>query len=87
MRSSSPARTPKLQLMAEQPSIGECWIPPKKDTPHPRAKEKPQKDSRSGKIALRIKPYTCHDAWKAQTKPCVHQENLQRLSQMWPLSV
>ena len=45
MRSSSPARTSKLQLAAEQPSTGECWIPPKKDTPHPRAKEKPQKDS------------------------------------------
>ena len=42
--SSSPARTPKLQLTAEPPSTEECWIPPKKDTPHPRAKEKPQKD-------------------------------------------
>ena len=34
----------KLQLSAEQPLTGECWIPPKKDAPHPRAKEKPQKD-------------------------------------------
>ena len=41
---SSPARTPKLQLTAEQPSTGECWILPKKDTPCPRAKEKPQQD-------------------------------------------
>ena len=30
MHSSSPARTPKLQLAAEQPSTGDCWIPPKK---------------------------------------------------------
>ena len=43
MRSSSPARTPKLQLAAEQPSTGKCWIPPKKDIPHPRAKEKTQR--------------------------------------------
>ena len=34
MRSSSPARTPKLQLAAEQPLTGECWIPPKKKIPH-----------------------------------------------------
>ena len=31
--SSSPARTPKLQLTAEQPLTGECWIPPKKAKP------------------------------------------------------
>ena len=54
MRSSSPARTSKLQLAAEQPSTGECWIPPKKDTPHPRAKEKPQQGGRRGKITYRI---------------------------------
>ena len=41
--SSSPARTPKLQLAAEQPSMGGCWNPPKKkDTPYPRTNEKPQ---------------------------------------------
>ena len=44
--SSPPVRTPKLQLAAEQPSTGECWISPKKDTPHARAKKKPQQDSR-----------------------------------------
>ena len=37
---------------------GECWLPPKKDTPHPRAKEKPQQEGRRGEIALRIKPHT-----------------------------
>ena len=40
----SPVRTPKSQLASEQRSKEECWIPPKKDTPHPRAKVKPQQD-------------------------------------------
>ena len=56
--SSSPARTLKLQLTAEQLSIEECQIPAKNDAPSPRAKEKPQKDSKNGKIVFRIKPYT-----------------------------
>ena len=42
---SSPVRTPELQLAAEQLSTGECWISPKQDTPHPRAKKKSQQDS------------------------------------------
>jgi len=48
MHSSSPVRTPKLQLTTEQASTGKCWIPPKKYTPHPRANEKPQQDDRRG---------------------------------------
>ena len=58
VHSSPPARTPKLQLTPEQPSTGECWIPPKKETLHPRAKEKPQQDGRRGEIAFTIKPHT-----------------------------
>jgi len=58
VHSSSPVRTPKLQLAAEQPLTGECWITPGKDIPCPRAKEKPQQDGRRGKITFRIKPYT-----------------------------
>ena len=58
MYSSSPARTPKSQLAAEQPSTGEFWIPPKKDTPHPRAKGKPQQIRRQGVIAFKIKSQT-----------------------------
>ena len=53
MRSSSPARTPKLRLAAEQSSIGECWDPPKKDTLCPRAKEKLQQDGRRATIAFK----------------------------------
>ena len=51
-------RTPKLQLTAEQPSTEERWIPPKKYTPCPRAKEKSQQDSRRGEITFRIKSHT-----------------------------
>ena len=56
--SSSPGRSPKLQLGAEQPSTGECWIPPKKDIPRPRAKEKPKQDSKRGEISFRIKSHS-----------------------------
>ena len=42
MRTSFPERAPKSQLAAEQSLTGECWNPPKKDTPHPKTKKKPQ---------------------------------------------
>ena len=63
---SSPARTLKLQLAAEQPSTGECWIPQKKDTLCPRAK-KSQQDLESNLI-------TARDAQRVQTKPHAHQD-------------
>ena len=59
MCSSSLVKIPNLQLIAKQPRIGECWNPPIKDTPHPRAKEKPQKDGSRGEIIFRIKLHTC----------------------------
>ena len=68
MHSSSPVRTPKLQLTAEQSLTGKCWIPPKKDTPRPRAKEKPQQDSRRGKITFRLKPHTCQGCSEGSNK-------------------
>ena len=79
---SSPVRTPKLQLTAEQPSTGECWIPTKKDNLLPRAKEMPQQDGRRSKIAFRIKPHTHQRHSDGSNKPCVHQdpETPQRLS-------
>ena len=76
MLSSSPMRTPKLQLTAEQSTTGECWILSKKDTPRPRAKMKPQKDCRMGD--LESNPISASDAHKAQTKPYAHQETPQR---------
>jgi len=47
MCSSSPARIPKLQLTAGQPSTRQCRIPTKKVTLCPTAKEKPQQDGES----------------------------------------
>ena len=75
-------RTCAHQLAAEQP-LTECWITPKKDTPCPRAKEKPQKDGRRGEIMFTIKPHTWQRCLEAQTKLCVHQdpETPQRQSQ------
>ena len=56
MNSSSSARTPKLLLAAEQPSTGGCWNPPKKDTPCPKTKKKPQSDGRRGAIMIKSNP-------------------------------
>ena len=55
--SSSPARTPKLQLIAEQLLTRECWVPPKKD-PTSKVKGKPLQDGRRGEIEFTIKPYS-----------------------------
>ena len=43
----------------------------KKDTPHPKAKEKLQLDGRRGKIAFRIKPHTHQRCSEGPNKPCV----------------
>ena len=70
----------KIATAAEQPSTAECWIPPKKDTPHQRAKVKPQQDGRRGKIAYRIKPQIPERLRRFKKKPCVPQETPQRWS-------
>jgi len=82
---TSSARTLKLQLAAEQPSRGECWIPPKKDISRPRVKEEPWQDGRRGKSHLESNPIPTRDAQRAQTKPCALQdsETPQRLSQTY----
>ena len=51
-----------------------CWILPRKDTPRPRAKEKPQQDCRRGKIMFRIKPHTHQRHLEGSNKPCAHQD-------------
>ena len=56
--SFSPARIPNLKLAAEQLSTGERWIPPEKDTPPSRKKEKPHQDGRRGETEFRIKSQT-----------------------------
>ena len=65
--SPSPVRTPKLQLTAEQPLTGECWISPKKDMPRPRANKKPQQDGRRGEMTLESNLIPNRDAQRAQT--------------------
>ena len=40
--SSPPARAPKSQLATEQPLTGGRRNTPKKDSPHPKTKKKPQ---------------------------------------------
>ena len=83
MHLPSPERTPKLQLVAEQPLTGECWIPPKKYSPHPRAKEKPQQDGRRSRDAFRIKPHTWQRCLEGSNKTLCAPgpETPQRLSQ------
>ena len=51
--------------------------------PSPRAKEKPQQDSRRGEIAVRIQPHTHQRHSEGSSKPCAYQnpETPQRLRQ------
>ena len=76
-------RTSKLQLTAEQPSTGECVIPPRKETPCSRENKKPHQDGRRGKIAFKIKPHTCQRFSGGSNRICAYQdpEAPQRLSQ------
>ena len=87
MHSSFPARTPKLQLAAEQPLTGECWMPPKKDTLHKRAKEKPQQDGRRGEIMFIIKPHTRHRHLEGSNKTLCAPGNPRETEPDLPLSV
>ena len=91
MCSSSPARTPKLQLATEQTSTVECWIPlknktkqnkKKQDAPHPRAKKSKQ-NGRGVKLHLESNTLPPRYPQRAQIKPFVHQdsETQKRLSQ------
>ena len=56
MYSSPPARTPKLQLVVEQPSTGGPWNPPTKDTSCPKTKKELQQDGRRGAITIKSNP-------------------------------
>ena len=50
-------RTPKSQLIAEQPTTKKCWnLKKKKDTLHPKTKKKPQRDGRRGAIMIKSNP-------------------------------
>ena len=72
-----------MQLTAEQPSTGECWIPPQK-IPHVQGQRgSPNKRVEGAKSHLESNPIPARDAQRAQTKPYVPQdpETPQRLSQ------
>ena len=80
MCSSSLERTPKLQLAAEQPCTGECWISPKKKKKiqHVQGQRKsPRKMIGGEKSRLESKPTPTRDAQRAQKKKkkkaCAHQ--------------
>ena len=44
------------------------------DIPHPRARKKPQKDGRRGKIMFRIKSHTHQRHSEGSNIPCAHQD-------------
>ena len=77
MCSSSPARTPKLQLTAKQPSSGEWWIPPKKKIPHAQGQRRsPSKMVEGAKSRLESNPIITREAQSVQN--LVHTRNPHR---------
>ena len=56
MDTPPPVRAPKSQLAIEQPSTEGCWNLPKKYTPHPKTKIKPQWDSRRCANTIKSNP-------------------------------
>ena len=70
----SPVRTPKLQLAAEQPLTGECWIPPKKKIPHIQGQRRSPSEMAGGaKSCLETNPIPARDAQKSHPNPCIQQ--------------
>ena len=69
--SSSPARTSNLQLTAEQPSTGECWIPQ-----HIQGQRRSlSKMVGRAKSRLESNSIPARDAWRPHTKPSsAHQD-------------
>ena len=63
---SSSARTPNLQLVAEQRLTGGCWNPPKKDMPLQRKRRRCNKMGRRGAVMLKSNPIPARDSWQAQ---------------------
>ena len=80
--SSSSARTAKSQLAAEQPSIAERWIPPRRDTPHPRPKRSPHKTVGWEKLHLELNLMPARDAGRVQTKPLCASGSTERNSDL-----
>ena len=85
MCSSSPTRTLKLQLIAEQPLTGECWIQPKKITQVQGQRRSPSKKVGGVKSHLESNPIPARDTWRAQTN-LVHTR-AQRTHRDWARTV
>ena len=66
MHSSPPERTPKSQLAAEQPSTGECWIPPKKKIPHVQRQRSPNKTVGGAKSCFQSNCKPARDTWRVK---------------------
>ena len=63
-----------IELTAEQSSKERHWNSPKKGTPHPKTKEKPQWDSRRGTITIKIKSHN-HWVGDSQTGEQLYHRN------------
>ena len=74
MCSSSPVRTPKLQLVGEQSSTGECWFLPKKILHVQGQRRSPNKTVGGVKLHLESNFIPTRDTQRMQAKPCVHQD-------------
>ena len=73
MCSSSPGRTPKLQLTAEEPLIRRMLDPTKKVYPMFRGKGGPPSKMVGGaKSSLESNTIPIRNARRAQTEPCAH---------------
>ena len=68
MCSSSPTRTLKLQLIAEQPLTGECWIQPKKIPQVQGQRRSPSKKVGGVKSHLESNPIPARDTRRAEAK-------------------
>ena len=64
----------------EQPSTGQCWIPPKKITHVQGQRRSPSKMVGGAKSCLESNPIPARDTQRAQTKPCVTK----RSHKDWP---
>ena len=72
--SEQPRRDTPCSISEKPKQDGRHWSGCWGDTLHPRAKEKPQQDSRRGKFAFRIKPHSLQSCSESSNKPCVHQD-------------
>ena len=74
MHSCSPARTPKSQLVAEQPWTGECQIPPTKIPHLQKQRRSPNKMVGGTQSHLKSNFRHARDTQRVYKKHCAHQD-------------